>query len=341
MVLFLILYAVVCLWKIRFCKDENYLSVDNTLPVKGVFIIMVFFSHFKSYVSLVSAADQLLIAVVSLFGQAMVAMFLFYSGYGIMESIRKKSQSYIKSMPRKRILATLVRFDIAVLLYLLVCFIIGEKLTCSRVLYSFVAWDSLGNSNWYIFTVLVLYSITYLIFRWVNSEKKALILLSSVVFAVIMLVSRFEIKPLHWYDTAMCYVLGMWYSVYRKTMESFLKNKVVYFVLVSFLSGLWLWMKGRNLFYPAAQQSFSNAVFALLIVFLTMRIRIKNPVLDWCGKYLFELYMLQRIPMILLSAAGLNQSVVLYFMLCGVVTCFMVKPFKKVTDTLLMIVFDK
>lgn len=43
-------------------------------------------------------------------------VFLFYSGYGIMESIKNKGEKYISTVPKKRILNVLVNFDIAVLI---------------------------------------------------------------------------------------------------------------------------------------------------------------------------------------------------------------------------------
>ena len=44
--------------------------------------------------------------------QLMVTMFLFYSGYGVMESIKRKGDDYIKSFPKKRILTTLINLFI-------------------------------------------------------------------------------------------------------------------------------------------------------------------------------------------------------------------------------------
>ena len=47
-------------------------------------------------------------------------MFLFYSGYGVMESIRKKGEAYVVAMPRHRVAGTLINFDVAVLIFLVV-----------------------------------------------------------------------------------------------------------------------------------------------------------------------------------------------------------------------------
>ena len=41
-------------------------------------------------------------------GQLVVVMFLFYSGYGIGESYKKKGVNYVQQMPVHRILTTLL-----------------------------------------------------------------------------------------------------------------------------------------------------------------------------------------------------------------------------------------
>ena len=58
--------------------SDHYLSRETTVSVNGLFIIIVFFSHIQSYIALPPAVH----GVTSGLGQLMVAMFLFYSGYG-------------------------------------------------------------------------------------------------------------------------------------------------------------------------------------------------------------------------------------------------------------------
>ena len=42
-------------------------------------------------------------------GQSIVSLFLFYSGYGIYEAIKRKGTAYIKAMPVKRMNITVRR----------------------------------------------------------------------------------------------------------------------------------------------------------------------------------------------------------------------------------------
>ena len=75
-------------------------------------------------------------------------MFLFYSGFGINESIRNKGINYTKTLFNKSIIL-LVKFQISLLLYLLEnIFILKNKITLKLYLLSAHFRSSLGNSNW-------------------------------------------------------------------------------------------------------------------------------------------------------------------------------------------------
>ncbi|MBR6476984.1 MAG: hypothetical protein IKS85_00920, partial [Lachnospiraceae bacterium] len=84
---------------------DQYLIKDAALPVKGLFVILVFFRHFISYVTLSdSIFDKVFYRMDRLTGQLIVTMFLFYSGYGIYESIKKKGRPYVSGFIRHRFL---------------------------------------------------------------------------------------------------------------------------------------------------------------------------------------------------------------------------------------------
>lgn len=171
MLVFVLLLIVVCLYKIEFVNKNNkqsifqdYLSIEKTTAIKGIFIIIVFIKHINDYLVYNNKLDQYAVLPILMLGQSIVTMFLFYSGYGVMESIKKKGNSYIKAIPKNRILATLYRFDIALILFFIIGLLIGNTFSFKTILLSMIGWDSLGNSNWYIFVILMLYLFTYISF---------------------------------------------------------------------------------------------------------------------------------------------------------------------------------
>ena len=169
--LFFGLFVILCLYKVQLRPKNgesymtDYMSIEKTMAIKGIFIIIVFFSHFNSYVTFSSPAELQYAKIFKLIGQAMVTLFLFYSGFGVMESIKKKGTAYVNKIPVTRILGTYFRFDIAVLIFIVVRAVSGMTFPVSQYLLSFTGWDSVGNSNWYIFAVVIAYFITFVSFK--------------------------------------------------------------------------------------------------------------------------------------------------------------------------------
>ncbi len=333
MLIILLLYFVTIVYgtKFSFKGTADYLSIENTTAIKGIFIMMVFLSHFNSYITLSGAADEIYIKFFRFIGQAMVALFLFYSGYGIMESIKRKGNSYISSIPKKRLLHTLFNFDCAVLLYLILGLILGDKLTLKHILLSLIGWDSLGNSNWYIFVILVLYLLTFIIFKLLAKAPHivSVVVLGIAVCALILVTHYYKLRPIHWYDTMACYVFGMAYSLYKGKVEAILfKNILIYIVAFLLSLSLFYTLKNRGVLLEIVV----NLIFCALVVLTTMKVTFKNRALLWAGDHLFEIYILQRIPMIILKRVGLADfNVYLYFGACLVITVLISIAFRYVT----------
>ena len=58
----------------------------------------------------------------------------------------------------------LFRFDVAVLMFLVMNTLLGAHYAPRRILLSLVGWKALGNSNWYIFDILALYVLMFAAF---------------------------------------------------------------------------------------------------------------------------------------------------------------------------------
>ena len=133
---------------------EDYHSPGKTNALKGIFVLFVFASHCQNYLDL-SGWDVWAFWPVEYVGQQMVAPFLFWSGFGIMESIRRKGTAYVCGLPKNRCLKLLLHFDCALFLFLLVRFIIKKPVTVPQFLLSLICWESIGNSNWFVFVIIV------------------------------------------------------------------------------------------------------------------------------------------------------------------------------------------
>lgn len=296
---------------LRVQKDgliAEYASVRNTQPIKGVFILIVLLSHARQFASFTYWTDLKVVQFFNLLGQLMVAPFLFYSGYGIYESVKKKSKSYIDSFPSNRIGKTFFDFSVSVLLFLLISPFIGRSYKPMRVLLSFTGWTSVGNSNWYMFAIFCLYILTYISFKIFDCKKNVLSLGVMTLLSLLYVYLISQVRPSRFSNTALCFIAGMWYSYFKDLIDKALRNHIfVYYAITIFMISLFVYsypFKGhRILMYNAV-----SILFCLCIILISMKIYINSSVLDWFGYHLFWVYILQRIPMNILKALGISQS---------------------------------
>jgi len=225
--------------------------------------------------------------------QLIMVVFLFYSGYGVMESIKRKGQQYIDDMPRRRIFNTLINFDVAVLAFLVINLILGFKLDPIKALLAFTGWTSIGNSNWYIFVILVCYLCTWVGFK-LGKEWIAYFLL--VVAYIILVNTKSNIV---WYNTIFTYAAGLLYSQYKTQIEEFIQQR--YWLVLPICLFTFLAVHTYKLAFFGLKDNLSSILFALSIVVVSMKIKVGNKALIWCGTKLFPIYIYQRIPMIVLS----------------------------------------
>ena len=292
----------------------DYISKDRTNAIKGIFVALILLSHGRQYMELSGAYDNPYLTLQNHLGQMVVAMFLFYSGFGIMESIKRNGYGYVKSIPLKRFPSVLLNFNIALVLYLALGLYSGKTYDIKTILLSMVGWKSVGNSNWYMFAIFVLYILTFISFffiKWVKNKRLYLIGII-ILTALTVCFVYWEIstgQPHYSYDTVILFVLGCYYSYFKNVIEKILmKNDMIYFFILFLIIAVYVvsfryrWSGGIEVYTVWA------AAFTMLTVVLTMKISIQNSALSWLGSHVFSIYILQRIPMTLLSGLGLAQS---------------------------------
>lgn len=283
---------------------NDYIDIKQTNAIKGIFIILVFVRHVLQYVydsgySFSNYGDHYVEMLDGMLKQLLVAYFLFCSGYGVMESIKKKGENYIGSIPRKRIAVTLVNFDIAVLIFFAADLLIGSPVSVTQFLQSLISWESIGNSNWYIFAILYCYAASYISFSAFNNSKNGTGKSVCLLFAlcIIYLVAMQYFKPSHWYNTIFCYPAGLLFSNYRHHIKTNPISRYLFALTLLIVFFIITYMYDDSF---GIAHNICSIVFCLIIVFCNMKIKVENIVLSWMGSNLFPLYIYQRLPMMLI-----------------------------------------
>lgn len=309
---------------------EDFLDRVQTDAIKGIFILMVFIRHALMEVRASgfrpdSFWDVAGYGISAEFGQLIIVMFLFYSGYGVMESIRKKGKEYVDGFPRRRLLTTLLNFDVAVLVFIALNLLMGVRMSLQMVGWSLIGWESVGNSNWYIFVILYCYLVTWISGKlFPDCPWKTVVMTGVLVLAGEAALSFLKHGQPWWYNTMLCYPAGMCLSLFKDRFIKFAKRN--YWPVLGVLLAVFLFLHLQKVF-PAFRGLTFNAqsiAFAFLIVMATMKVKTGNRFLYWAGSCVFPIYIYQRLPMRAFRHwAGdgwVSANPYLFIILCAVIT---------------------
>ena len=352
MVFFILILLILIFNRAEFAPQnrftQGYMAKDKTTSIKGIFVALILLSHGSQYMALGGAYDEPYIALQSHLGQMVVAMFLFYSGYGMMERIKRTGYKYVKSIVTKRFPNVLLNFDIAIVLYLILGLFLGKSFDLKTILLSFIGWESVGNSNWYMFAIFVLYLLTFAAFfgtKWTNRKYfKALCVgfLTVLTGAMILIEMKLGL-PSYWYNTLILFVMGFYYSCLEKYINRFLlKNDTTYFLTLLLSVGAYVVFYTIKDRYGIVSYTLWALAFTAFVIVLTMKVSVNNAVLNWMGQHVFSIYILQRIPMSILNHIGLAASHKYIFLILSIAaTLFMAQVFDSYTAKLSGLIWKK
>lgn len=338
MLLFFLAFLAVLFYgaktKPRLAFDEDSFSRARTSALNGFFVLLVFLSHAVTYVSPAGALDGAYLFVKGQLDQLVVAPFLFFSGYGILCAVRDRGRDYVLHFPRRRIAKVLIQSQAAVLLFLLADLCVGKRYPLRRVLLSLTFWESIGNSNWYLFVVLALYVcvfVSFLVARRRLIYGTALTAALAVCLAVLL---RFAGKDPWWYNTLLLFPLGMCFALLRPRLDRLVfqstpRTAAAFVGALGCFSALHF-LRGKGfVFY----ELWAAAFLACLVLVMT-RVAFGNRLLAFFGRHVFSIFMLQRIPMLVFSRFGLQQHRYVFVLLCFFVTLLLAAAFDRVLSLL-------
>ena len=344
----LILVAIICSGLTVAKKGEffgDYMSPKNTATINAIFSVLIFISHATNYIgndNLTGALDEPYVSLKVFLHQLVVVTYLFFSGFGIMESIKKKGTAYVKAMPVNRLFKLWYHFAIVLVMYTIVRIgIIGVKYSLKDYLLAYTGYTTIGNSNWYLFVTFALYIIvivSFLVFRKNNILATALVCVLSLGFVL------FEKKiglPTQYYNTVVCFPLGMIFSLVKPYVDKLImKNDLIWYTAFTVSVAVFAYFSRNRWDRLLTYEMFVCSALIMLAIAM-MKINIKSSVLDWFGEHIFSFFILQRIPMLLLRHFGLAYNNYLFIIFSFFGTIVLCMFFDEAMDRLDKIIFRK
>ena len=222
-----------------------------------------------------------------------------------MQRIQQKGHKYLTELWKYRIPKLYFRFFCAVLLFYGQAWLLGIHYSTMELISALSSWGSIGNSNWYVTAILLLYLLTYFVWSsFLDQRPYVGISATWIGTAICYLVLKFYRRnETYYYDTLFCYPAGMLYAIYLEDINSIVQanNRTwcasLLLVVGSFsISYVYAWHYDTAIYL--FWRHLSHISFALSITLLLMKVHWYNPFLVHLGgKNMFAHYILQRIVM--------------------------------------------
>lgn len=342
MIIFVFIIVAIALYGIKSAGKNKYhdaCSHRQTSMINGIFTMLILVSHASMYMDYGGNwFDDSYREVRGYLGQFVVAPFLFYSGFGIMESIAKKGNNYVKGIPKKRFFKVWYHFAFALVPFIPLYLRWSEEVKLSTILLSFTGFTNMGNSSWYMFDTFVLYIVIYLCFMIFKKSNTAGVI---SVFALTFIINLVMIKAdlgLVFVTSIFCLPAGMAFSLLRPKLRKIAtKNDFIYFLILAGLTAATYFLQLGKDNSPYIYNLYSIVGILALTVFC-MKFKIENKIIEFFSKHIFSIYILQRVPMIIFDHFKLSERHYLFIILSYISTIIIAVIFDKFiawTDSLI------
>ena len=299
--------------------EEDFLSIRQTGAVQSAACIGIILHHLSQQVTNYGSLDKGLITVFSYAGILFTAVFFFFSGYGLMVSLQRRTD-YLNTFLQRRLPTVLIPFWLCNSIILLTNRLFyGVRYSFDQMIRYISGIDLINGNGWFIIEIVIIYVLFFALFSMFRNRDIALILLTMAVFVLIAYgffsghdpKNEQWFKGEWWYNSTITFALGLWYARFRHKLDSFFSLRYrtlsVLFSLLFIASFRFsVHCVGRYGYYyylsvsvgrkyaciTLISQAATCSIFVIWLILLLMKITLGNRILASLGKIRLPLFLL-------------------------------------------------
>lgn len=322
------LLAILLLWGFKHCIkgewNDEFLSLSQSKAIQGFCAVCIMFHHMSQRTCVLWIPGEYITHGLDLFyniGYLCVAVFFFFSGYGLFKSFKTK-ENYFKHYFTKRILPILLVSLITELMFLLFYMYRDAEIGISTV-FSSNGPMFVHPYTWYIYAIIYIYIAFFISFKLIKNERISFV--SMFLFVLIyILFCNYMGYGNWWYNSILLFPFGLCVAKYEKSFLSFCRKfylpltivSIIFFVITYAIDNLSTII---FTFVPAGytisklteflSQEISAVFFVFLILLWNMKNKIGNKCLSFVGKMTLEIYLVHGFYSYLFSFAFVDDNV--------------------------------
>ena len=298
--IFPIALLILCILNVHLLKPANeindeYLSHGTTKYYRGLFALVVVFHHLSQ-----NTASGFIFRFFSSAGYLAVAVFFFFSGYGLQKSYMTKKDSYKKGFLLKRIPRVAFPYIICIIIYWIVASLSGTVYSLADVFGSLINGYPIVTYSWYIISIVVFYLFYWLFMLVCNKFYNRIILYGCIWYVLWSLLCIKMNYGTWWFNASHLLIVGIVWATYEERITKFIGQYysiIAPIMLISFVV-LFLWHNKIISLLPFRYSSLlltllTAVIFVLCVILLSMKVKIGNHILGFLGEISLEIYLVQ------------------------------------------------
>ncbi|WP_026494936.1 acyltransferase family protein [Butyrivibrio sp. WCD3002] len=322
-VVYLIL-PVVLLWGAKPAKrgewNTEFLSLEQTKALQGFLALCIMLHHVsqKRCASWIWPQNRIIhgLDIFVDMGYLLVAVFLFFNGYGVYKSFHAK-ENYLKGFFSRRVLPVILSFYTTGLIFFVARLLLKEKMDTQLKIFYLTGIKLCNPNTWYVIVLPFFYMAFYFAFRFIKKDGLATAVACGFVFAYMLFATTidhndFWIRGQWWYNCVHLFAVGIIFAKFENKIIPHLKKFYwVYLILalalmipmINFSNGICNVFSyyGENWGAPdtvfrrrvcLASQMLPTCNFVFCILLLGMKLRIGNKFIKFMGTITLEFYLI-------------------------------------------------
>ena len=276
--------------------NSGYLSLKTGNYMRGFLAVGIILHH----VSKDTTGGFLLRGFWNL-GFLFVAVFFFYSGYGLQKSYMA-SDGYKKHFLSRRIVPILITYLIVNVMFVILLKATGHSVSYRNYVKSLKTGRPVVLFSWYIITIILFYIAFWILMELCRSHYGMMIIGACIWFAIYAFFCRAIGYGVWWYNSAHLLVVGMFWALYEEKILAVIKKLYPLITILTWgLFALSYWYvfigplsgRGQKYYISVAFQLLCAMLFVLGVMLFLLKFTIGNPVLGFLGRSSLEIYLAQ------------------------------------------------
>lgn len=295
--------------------QSDPLGLSQSKAILGLFAVLIVLHHL---VQTIGAENASLFSFLEDFGVCLVGAFFFFSGYGLIRSLREKPD-YLTGFLKKRLPGVVIPFYGCTLIFYIAGVLSHKGYGLAESIGYLSGFILLNTHMWYIVEIVLFYVVFYLIYRFISNRKTAFAAMTAFLavftaFSLLLCHGKYWFQGEWWYNSSLLFAVGIAMGEWEKPILTCIKKHIK---LCSVLA-----VTGFAVFYRITmymlrhhgywtENAFSNGYadkwmtllpqlcmsffFLCCLVIILLKCRFENPVLTTLGNISLELYLIHNL----------------------------------------------